>query len=134
MIWILKNYQSINIPQYDYTTHTRKKETKTIRQTKIVLLEGILSLYIKNIRNLMDLKIYLDISNEFRKKIRTERDKKHRARTDKSILLQYKNSVNPMYIKYIKPTSKFADIIIKDNNYYNDSFNILSKEIDHILR
>ena len=129
----LKNNCSVKIPQYDYKTHTRKKTNKIISPLRIILIEGILILYEKNIRDLLNLKIFLKISDKLRKEVRIKRDTKHRARTKTSILSQYKITVEPMYKKYIEPTSKFADVIIKDNSYCNDGFNILSKQINLIL-
>ena len=129
----LKKNNYVNIPQYDYATHTRKKQRKKIDPSKIILIEGILTLYKKKIRKLMQLKIFLNISDKLRKETRIKRDESQRSRTKKSILNQYRNSVEPMYMKYINPTSKFADIIIKDNSYFNDGFNILNKQIKLIL-
>tara|TARA_B100000029_G_scaffold504369_1_gene583088 strand:+ start:1463 stop:2107 length:645 start_codon:yes stop_codon:yes gene_type:complete len=129
----LKNNNTVRIPQYDYKTHTRKKIKKNICPLKIILIEGILLFYEKKIRDLLNFKIFLNISGNLRKEVRIKRDAKHRARTNTSILSQYKNSVEPMYKKYIEPTSKFADFIIKDNSYCNDGFNILSKQINLIL-
>jgi len=129
----LKHNNQIKIPQYDFKTHTRKKVTKKINPTEIILIEGILTLYQKEIRKLLNLKIFLNISDKLRKEVRLKRDEAQRARTKTSILSQYKDTVEPMYTKYVQPTSKFADVIIKDNSYFNNGFNILSKQINLIL-
>ena len=79
-------------------------------------------------------KIFLEKPTDLRKNLRLKRDKKHRARTNESINLQYTNSVEPMYIKYIEKTKKYADIIIKEDTIKDsNAFAILSKEINQIL-
>ena len=129
------NNKIINIPVYSYKTHTRKKETKKIESNKIIIIEGIYSLYDKDITDLMDLKVFLDKPNSLRKKIRLKRDIKQRARTNESIKLQYSKTVQPMYLKYINKTKKVADIIIKEDNMVNsNAFTILRKEIKQILK
>ena len=128
------NNQTIEIPIYDYKTHTRTQEVEKIFKTKIIIIEGILTLYDKKIRNLMYRKIFLEKPTDLRKNLRLKRDKKHRARTNESINLQYTNSVEPMYIKYVEKTKKYADIIIKEDTIKDsNAFAILSKEINQIL-
>ena len=130
----LINNIKINIPLYSYKTHTRKKETKKIESNKIIIIEGIYSLYDKDIIDLIDLKVFLDKPNSLRKKIRLSRDTKQRARTNESIKLQYSKTVQPMYLKFVNKTKKVADIIIKEDNMVNsNAFTILCKEIKQIL-
>ena len=131
----LLNNKIINIPTYCYKTHTRKKEVKSIESKKIIILEGIYSLYNKDITDLIDLKIFLDKPDNLRKKIRLTRDIKQRARTNKSIEKQYSKTVFPMYLKFINNTKNNADIIIKEDNMVNsNAFTILHKEIKQILK
>ena len=79
-------------------------------------------------------KIFLEKPTDLRKNLRLKRDKKHRARTNESINIQYTNSVEPMYIKYVEKTKKYADIIIKEDTIKDsNAFAILSKEINQIL-
>jgi len=119
----LKSGYSINSPIYDYTTHTRTKKIKKIKKTiKIILLEGIFSLYNKKTRKIIDFSVYIDINEKIRLNRRIIRDIKYRKRTKENIIEQYNNTVKPMYKKFIEPTKKFADIIIKkidetDNEY-----------------
>ena len=128
------NNQTVKVPIYDYKTHTRTKKVKKLHKKKVVIIEGILTLYNKKIRNLMYLKIFLDKPTDLRKNLRLKRDAIHRARTDKSINLQYTKTVEPMYIKYVEKTKKYADIIIKEDTIIDsNAFAILSKEINQIL-
>ena len=111
----IKKLQHINIPIYDYKTHTRKLEFNHINKIyDIILLEGIFSLYSKDIRNMLTASIFVDIPNNIRKKRRISRDIKDRKRTIESIKKQYISTVEPMYTQYIKPTKKHSNIIIKD--------------------
>ena len=129
----IKNNLITKIPIYDYITHTRKSECIIIeKEYCLILLEGILSLYDEQIRNMMSFSVYINISNDIRKQRRIKRDLASRERTFESISDQYKNTVEPMYIKYIEPTKKKSDIIInkisnKDIGYMKllDKINIL---------
>lgn len=108
----IKNGNPIDMPTYDYTKHTRSKETIIINPTKIILIEGILVLYDKRIRDLTDTKVYVDADSDVRLKRRILRDTKERGRSLDSVLTQYINQVKPMHEKYIEPSKKYADIII----------------------
>ena len=130
----LKNYNKVQIPSYDYCTHTRNNKKITISKTPILILEGIFSTYNKDIRNLIDFKIFLDIPNAIRKKRRINRDKEERGRTEKSILNQYNSTVNPMYTKYVKPLKKISDLIIKENSINTSEINKLNNKINLILK
>ena len=127
---ILLQKKSVQIPVYDYKTHTRKKKTCSIKISSIIIIEGIFSMYYKKIRELMNFKIFIDTSNETRKKRRIKRDKKNRDRTLESILNQYEKTVEPMYKKYIYPLKNECDIIIKENEKNYTNFNILFRYLD----
>jgi uridine kinase len=101
------------IPTYDFTTHTRSSQTVTINhETSIIILEGILIFHDKRLRKLMDIKIYVDTPLDISLLRRMQRDVNERGRTIDSIMEQYLETVRPMYIKYIHPTRRYADIII----------------------
>ena len=129
----LKNDGEVQIPIYNYKKHIRTSKKQIVEKNKIVIVEGILALHNSKLRKLMNLKVFLDTPSKIRKNIRLKRDVCDRARTSESIYLQYKNTVEPMYYKYVNPCKKFADIIIKNNSFNNNAYNILSKEIQSIL-
>ena len=107
------NNESVETPLYNYETHTRKKnEFKSINNIKVILLEGIFSLYDKKIRDLMSLKIFVDTPSDIRILRRVKRDVNKRDRTIESIIKQYSETVRPMYIKFVDPTKSYADLII----------------------
>jgi len=109
----LKNKITIHSPIYDYKTHTRQKnETKTIKDAKVIIIEGIFALYNEKIRNLLSMKIYVDTPSDVRLLRRIKRDMSKRARTIEGIIEQYNKTVKPMFTKFVKPTRDYADIII----------------------
>ena len=97
---ILFKKNSVQIPIYDYKTHTRKKEVENIKIKPIIIIEGIFSVYYKKLRDLMDYKVFIATTNKTRKERRINRDKISRERTLDSILNQYEKMVEPMYEKY----------------------------------
>tara|TARA_Y100001970_G_scaffold71857_1_gene91235 strand:+ start:986 stop:1615 length:630 start_codon:yes stop_codon:yes gene_type:complete len=123
----------IEIPSYDYKTHTRNIEKLKINQTPIIIIEGIFSTYYKEIRKMINLNVFLDIPENIRKERRLIRDEKSRARTKKSILEQYNKTVKPMYAKFVEPLIKYSDLIIKDNSINTNEINILNNQIKSIL-
>tara|TARA_Y100001960_G_scaffold278900_1_gene310709 strand:+ start:89 stop:709 length:621 start_codon:yes stop_codon:yes gene_type:complete len=107
------NNKTIYTPIYDYKTHTREK-TKNVKvdNVKVVILEGILALYDSNIRDLMSIKIFVDTPCDIRLLRRIKRDINKRARTIENIMEQYNNTVKPMFVKFVRPTKEYADLII----------------------
>ena len=110
------NKEPISIPIYDYSKHIRKKESRLSLIPNFIFIEGILIFYKKKIRNLIDLKIFIDTNEKIRYKRRLKRDLLNRKRTKESIINQYQKYVQPMYEKYIHPTKKCANFIISGNN------------------
>ena len=107
------NNKKVKTPIYNYKEHNREKNKyKTIENVQIILLEGIFSLYDQNIRNLMEIKIFVDTPSDVRILRRIKRDINKRKRTIESIIEQYSRTVRPMFIKYVKPTKEYADLII----------------------
>ena len=107
------NNKPISTPIYDYKTHTREKnKSKLIKDVKVILLEGIFALYDKKIRDLMNIKIFVDTPSDIRILRRVKRDVNKRNRTIESIIEQYNNSVRPMFLKFVGPTKAYADLIV----------------------
>tara|TARA_B100001142_G_C14302853_1_gene643525 strand:+ start:205 stop:831 length:627 start_codon:yes stop_codon:yes gene_type:complete len=108
------NNKKIETPLYNYKEHIRDKENvKTIEENiQIILLEGIFALYDEKIRNLMEIKIFVDTPSDIRILRRIKRDINKRKRTIESVIEQYNKTVRPMFIKYVKPTKEYADLII----------------------
>ena len=96
--------ESVNIPLYDYTTHTRKIETGEIGNNHIIVLEGILALFDEKIRTLMDIKLYVDTPDDIRIIRRIKRDINKRERTFESVIEQYYKTVRPMHEQFVEPS------------------------------
>ena len=126
--------KKVKVPIYDYKTHTRTNKFNIIKKTNIIIIEGILIFYNKKIRELIDLKCFLDKPCDLRKELRLKRDIKSRDRTQESINTQYNNSVQPMYKQFIENTKEHADIVVKEDSIVNsNAFTILCKEINKFL-
>ena len=102
----------IDMPEYDFTLHTRKIETKAILPEKVIIVEGIFAFYDEEMSNHMALRIFVDTSADIRLMRRMKRDIVERGRTMESVLRQYTHFVRPMYKKFVEPTKRRAHIII----------------------
>lgn len=124
---------SIEMPTYDYTVHTRSNETVTINPTKIILIEGILVLEDKRIREITDTKVFIDADSDVRLQRRILRDTKERGRSLDSVLEQFIKQVKPMHEKYVEPTKKYADMIIPRGAKNTKGIEILIRHITHMI-
>lgn len=129
----LLNNKPIEKPIYDFEKHNRKKETITVYPRKIIILEGILILYDEEIRNLCDIKIFVDTDSDVRVIRRIMRDIKERGRTLESVIEQYMNTVRPAHLQFVEPSKKYADIIIPEGGYNKVAIDIIVTKINSIL-
>jgi uridine kinase len=106
---------SVDVPVYDFTHHIRTKERVRLNPKPVILIEGIATLVDSGLRDLMDLKIYVDTDPDVRFIRRLRRDVSERGRDLESVIAQYIRSVRPMHLKYVEPTKHYADIIISGN-------------------
>ena len=110
----LRQGEAIQCPVYDFTVHNRSDETITIVPKKVIIVEGILIFENKPLRDLMDIKIFVDTDADVRLCRRIKRDVRKRGRTLESVLDQYQNTVKPMHEMYVEPSKKFADIVVPE--------------------
>lgn len=103
---------SIEAPQYDFTTSSRTQKTKTITPSQVVIFEGIFSLFDQAIRDLLSIKVFLHVDSDIRFTRRLNRDVKERGRSLESIIGQYYDTVRPMYLKFLEPQKQYADFIV----------------------
>lgn len=108
----LKAGRAIESPTYDYSKHTRSGETRTVEAGKVVVLEGILILENTELRNRLDMKIYVDTDADERILRRILRDVKERGRSLDSVIGQYLSTVKPMHEAFVEPSKRYADIIV----------------------
>ena len=128
----LKTGHAIQCPTYNYSLHTRAKETITIEPKRVILLEGILVLCDKRLRELLDIKIFVDADADERILRRIVRDTAERGRDIENIIDQYLSTVKPMHNLYVEPTKIYADVIT--NSGMNDvAFDLVSNKIRAFL-
>jgi len=106
--------RAISRPVYDFTVHNRSADTVLVEPKPAVIVEGILVLYDSALRNLMDLKVYVDTDADLRIARRWERDIKDRGRTFDSVRDQYLMTVRPMHLQFVEPSKRYADIVIPE--------------------
>ena len=111
---ILRSGNPIDCPVYDFTVHNRSDETIRIVPEKVIIVEGILIFENKELRDLMDIKVFVDTDADVRLCRRIKRDVTKRGRTLESVLQQYQETVKPMHEQYVEPSKKFADIIVPE--------------------
>ncbi len=129
----LKNDKAIDKPLYDYKEHNRSKKTEHIEPKKLVIVEGIMGLVNKKVRDLGDLKVFINASRERRLIRRMDRDIIERGRDRENILNQYFSTVQPMYEEIIGPSQYYADLIINNDGYDNKSIEVLGAVLKAIL-
>ncbi|MBO4235994.1 MAG: uridine kinase [Firmicutes bacterium] len=110
----LREGKPVEIPIYDYTIHDRTENTITLHPTPVILVEGILIYHSEELRDLMDIKIFVDTDADVRILRRIVRDIKERGRSLDSVVNQYLNTVKPMHEAFVEPSKKYADIIIPE--------------------
>jgi len=110
----LRKGQSIDCPVYDFTIHNRSDQTMRIVPEKVIIVEGILIFADPALRELMDIKIFVDTDADVRICRRIKRDVEKRGRTLQSVISQYQNTVKPMHEKYVEPSKKYADIVVPE--------------------
>ncbi|PKL36936.1 uridine kinase [Candidatus Peregrinibacteria bacterium HGW-Peregrinibacteria-1] len=129
----LKNKQEIEIPVYNYTTHTRTKETQKLAPRKIIILEGILLFADPKIRELLDIKFFIDTPLDICLGRRIQRDIIERGRDIAGILDQYHQTVRPMYFEFILPSMIHADVIIPRGGENHIAIDIIKTKITALL-
>ena len=110
----LRHGQAIRCPVYDFSVHNRSDETVLITPQRVIIVEGILIFENKQLRDLMDIKIFVDTDADVRLCRRIKRDVNKRGRTLESVLQQYQQTVKPMHEKYVEPSKRFADIVVPE--------------------
>lgn len=121
----LKRKEAIQMPQYDFVHHRRRKETVTVDPRPLVIIEGLMVLYDPAIRQLLDLKLFVDTPDDIRFIRRLKRDVTERGRTVDSVIEQYLEVVRPGHFEFIEPTKIYADIIIPEGGYNENALNAL---------
>lgn len=132
-IALLKSGQSIEQPTYSYLTCTRQPETIHIEPRDVIIIEGILALCDEKIRELMDLKIFVDADSDERLIRVIQRDMSERGRTAEEVMARYTRVLKPMHLQFIEPTKRYADLIIPEGGSNQIAIQILTMFIEKNL-
>lgn len=108
----LRNGESIQMPEYDFTLHNRSNRTIPVKPAPVIVIEGLFALYDESLRDLMSLKIFVDTASDIRFIRRMQRDIEERGRSVESVISQYLETVRPMHRQFIEPTKRYADVIL----------------------
>lgn len=130
----LKQGKTIKEPVYSFITCTRQKETKLIKPREVLIIEGILCLTHQRLRDLMDIKVYVDCDSDIRLSRVIARDMQERGRDVNEVLNRYEKTVRPSHIQFIEPTKRFADIIIPQGGKNKIAIEILTNHINQTLK
>ena len=130
----LRDGRSVAQPIYDYTRHARTRETRSIGEHEVIVLEGILIFWDPGLRGLMDIKVFIDADADVRFIRRLQRDIHERGRSPDSVIRQYQESVRPMHLQFVEPTKRYADIILPEGGHNQVAIDLLKVKIKDLLR
>ncbi len=125
--------EAVEIPIYDFATHTRKAECQRAEPRKVIVVEGILILADAELRKMFDIKVFVDTDADIRFIRRMERDIAERARTRESVVKQYMETVRPMHLEFVEPSKRYADVIIPDGGYNSVAVDMLLTKILSVI-
>lgn len=129
----LREGQPIELPVYDFTTHTRTTRTIPIQPHRVIIVEGILIFGEVRLRELFDVKIFVDTDADLRFIRRLHRDITERGRTTESVIQQYLATVRPMHLEFVEPSKRYADVIIPEGGYNNVAMDMVVARIQRLL-
>jgi uridine kinase len=129
----LKRREAVEIPIYDFTTHSRTKNTTHVDPQPVILVEGILIFADPVLRDLFDVKIFVDTPPDIRFIRRLERDIHERGRTVESVIHQYQNTVRPMHLEFVEPSKQHADVIIPEGGLNTVAMDMVVARIEALL-
>lgn len=129
----LRHGKSIECPQYDFTVHNRSDDTVKVVPKQVIIVEGILIFENEELRDLMDIKIFVDADSDIRICRRMKRDVNKRGRSLESVISQYQQTVKPMHEKYVEPSKKFADIVVPQGGKNQVALTLLEGHIRSYL-
>ena len=130
---VLKAGGSVEVPTYDYSSHSRTTQTRIVGNHTIIVLEGILLFTDEKLRDLMDIRIFVDTPMDICLIRRLTRDLVERGRSVESILTQYQNTVRPMYLQFIEPSKRYADIIVPRGGKNRIAIDIIKAKMNQLL-
>lgn len=130
----LKAGKAIDVPLYDFTTHTRTEQTVRVEPRPVILVEGILLFVDATMRALCDIKLFVDTDSDIRFIRRLQRDIAERGRTTESVIAQYHATVRPMHLEFVEPSKRYADLIIPEGGLNEVAMDVVMARIEAKLR
>ncbi len=125
--------ESVPVPVYDFTRHARSDRVELTESRPVILVEGILVLAMAALRDLMDVKIYIDTDSDLRFIRRLRRDLQERGRTISSVVEQYLSTVRPMHLQFVEPSRRWADVIIPEGGFNTVALDLVISRIEQML-
>jgi uridine kinase len=132
-LWALRQGQAVEIPIYDFTTHMRTKETRRVEPAPVILVEGILVFVEPELRELLDVKLYVDTDADVRFIRRLQRDVHERGRSVESVCEQYLTTVRPMHLEFVEPSKRYADVIIPEGGFNEVAIEMVAARLRGML-
>lgn len=130
----LRDGQPVEVPIYDFSTHSRTARTFTVQPRRVILVEGILIFTEAALREMFDVKIFVDTDSDIRFIRRLERDIAERGRTTESVIKQYQSTVRPMHLEFVEPSKRYADIIIPEGGFNIAALDMVVARVDALLK
>lgn len=129
----LTSGKSVEVPIYDFSTHSRTKRTYTVQPRGVILVEGILLFTEANLRDLFNVKIFVDTDPDLRFIRRLERDISERGRTMETVVKQYLSTVRPMHLEFVEPSKRYADVVIPEGGFNAAALDMVVARIETML-
>jgi uridine kinase len=123
----------VEVPTYDFTTYQRRSETRSVESHRVILVEGLLIFVDRELRDMMDIKLYVDTDADLRFIRRLQRDIQERGRSMESVIHQYLTTVRPMHLEFVEPSKRYADVIIPAGGYNKTAIEMIVARIEGML-
>ena len=125
--------EPVEVPVYDFATYRRSQETRRMEPRRVILLEGLLIFVDRELREMMDVKLYVDTDADLRFIRRLQRDIQERGRTMESVIHQYLTTVRPMHLEFVEPSKRYADVIIPAGGFNTTAIEIIVARVERML-
>ncbi len=130
----LRDGKAVEVPIYDFSTHSRTDRTFTVQPRGVILVEGILIFTEAALREMFNVKIFVDTDSDMRFIRRLKRDLAERGRTTESVIKQYQSTVRPMHLEFVEPSKRYADVIIPEGGFNTAALDMVVARIEALLK
>lgn len=130
----LRDGKAIEVPIYDFSIHSRTSQTFTVKPHRVILVEGILIFAEASLRELFDVKLFVDTDADIRFIRRLQRDITERGRTTETVIKQYQATVRPMHLEFVEPSKRYADVIIPEGGFNAAALDMVVARVEALLK